>query len=117
MDTSQYNWYAVQPWQLPPEKGIVKVIINKKACFISRFQDTYYAGNAKCPHAGGDLSKGFISGAGEIVCPLHDLKFNLKDGQENTQQGGFCISTYPVKQAQDGQFYIGFLKGNNWFGL
>ena len=32
-----------------------------------------------CPHEGGQLCKGWIDG-GEVVCPLHGYKFNLKTG-------------------------------------
>lgn len=117
IDTSQYNWFALQTWQLPPEGSLIHIHINQKACFLAKYEGFYYAGNSKCPHANGDLSKGYLSSQGEVVCPLHRFKFNLKDGKETTDNGGFCVTTYPVKQAQDEQFYIGFLKTKNWFGF
>jgi ferredoxin-nitrite reductase len=36
-----------------------------------------------CPHAGGQLSKGWIEG-GEAVCPLHRYRFDLKTGACST---------------------------------
>jgi len=117
MDTSQYSWHILQLWQLPEEGRILKISINKKEYFLSRFKNQLYAGKSKCPHANGDLTKGHISANGEIVCPLHRFKFSLKDGKETTSHGGFCVPTYPVKQATDGKFYIGFLKTKNWFGF
>jgi len=117
IDTSQYNWFVLQQWQLPPEGRLVYISINKKNCFLGNYKKVYYAGNSKCPHANGDLSKGYLSSKGEIVCPLHRFKFNLASGKETTGNGGFCVTTYPVKQAQDGEYYIGFLKPKSWFGL
>jgi len=36
-----------------------------------------------CPHEGGQLCNGWIEG-GEVVCPLHGYKFNLKTGACST---------------------------------
>jgi nitrite reductase/ring-hydroxylating ferredoxin subunit len=36
-----------------------------------------------CPHEGGQLCNGWIEG-GEVVCPLHGYKFDLKTGACST---------------------------------
>jgi len=36
-----------------------------------------------CPHEGGQLCDGWIDG-GEVVCPLHGYKFDLKTGACST---------------------------------
>jgi nitrite reductase/ring-hydroxylating ferredoxin subunit len=42
-----------------------------------------YAIQNICPHEGGQLSKGWLEG-GEVVCPLHGYKFDLKTGACST---------------------------------
>jgi len=39
----------------------------------------YYAAQNKCPHLGGDLSKGKLEGT-ILTCPRHGSQFNLTDG-------------------------------------
>lgn len=55
---------------------------------VSAFQDTlliarvggqFYAARARCPHMGGDLTKGSLEGT-VIRCPLHGSRFDLADG-------------------------------------
>ena len=45
--------------------------------------NTKYRVCKRCPHDGGDLSKGFTDEYGNLVCPKHSWKFNLKNG-------GYC---------------------------
>jgi len=85
--------------------------------YLARFKKDYYAGKVKCPHANGNLALGKLTEDAEIVCPLHRFKFNLVNGKETTGNGGFCVQTYPIKQATDGLYYIGFLKKKKWFTL
>jgi len=46
---------------------------------IARIAGKYYATQNKCPHFGGDLSKGNLEGT-TVTCPRHGSKFNLTDG-------------------------------------
>ncbi len=48
----------------------------------------------RCPHKGGPLSEGIISGE-YVFCPLHDWKVSLKDGLVQEPDTG-CVKTYPV---------------------
>lgn len=40
----------------------------------------YYATAGRCPHMGGNLSKGKLEGT-VVTCPLHGSQFDLKDGK------------------------------------
>lgn len=40
----------------------------------------YYAAAGRCPHMGGNLSKGKLEGT-VVTCPLHGSQFDLKDGK------------------------------------
>ena len=46
---------------------------------IARIEGKYYAAQNKCPHFGGDLSKGKLEGT-IVTCPRHGSQFNLTNG-------------------------------------
>ncbi|ARK28584.1 nitrite reductase small subunit NirD [Halalkalibacter krulwichiae] len=48
-----------------------------------------------CPHKGGPLSEGIVSGE-HVFCPLHDWKINMKDGQVQAPDVG-CVKKYEVE--------------------
>ncbi|WP_332697992.1 nitrite reductase small subunit NirD [Halalkalibacter lacteus] len=48
-----------------------------------------------CPHKGGPLSEGIVSGE-HVFCPLHDWKINMKDGKVQAPDVG-CVKKYDVE--------------------
>ncbi|MDX8044821.1 nitrite reductase small subunit NirD [Gracilibacillus sp. S3-1-1] len=57
----------------------------------------------KCPHRGGKLSEGMVSGE-HVFCPLHDWKINLTDGLVQAPDEG-CVKTYKTS-IEDNQVYV-----------
>ncbi|MDT8863014.1 nitrite reductase small subunit NirD [Alkalihalobacillus sp. MEB130] len=55
-----------------------------------------------CPHKGGPLSEGIVSGE-HVFCPLHDWKINVHDGQVQEPDVG-CVKTYEVEVENDSIF-------------
>ena len=51
----------------------------------------------RCPHKGGPLAEGIVSGT-NVVCPLHAWKVNLETGAlaGNANGLGGCVRTFPV---------------------
>jgi nitrite reductase (NADH) small subunit len=49
----------------------------------------------RCPHKGGVLSEGMISGD-SVFCPMHDWKINLNNGKVHEPDIG-CVKTYQVE--------------------
>jgi nitrite reductase/ring-hydroxylating ferredoxin subunit len=78
---------------------------NKKICVVIHNKE-FYACAAKCPHASGIMADGYVDALGNIVCPLHRYKFNLKNGI-NISGEGYFLKTYPVECRNDGVF-VGF---------
>jgi nitrite reductase/ring-hydroxylating ferredoxin subunit len=78
---------------------------NKKIC-VAIHNNELYACAAKCPHASGAMADGYVDALGNIVCPLHRYKFNLKNGR-NVSGEGYFLKTYPVECRNDGVF-VGF---------
>jgi nitrite reductase (NADH) small subunit len=51
----------------------------------------------RCPHRGGPLCDGIVSGAA-VVCPLHAWKIDLGSGEVQRPGGaGACVETYPAR--------------------
>ncbi len=63
-----------------------KVIISgKNYCFI-RTSSGIYAIDDACPHQKTSLSGGFVNAFDEIICPLHEYRFSLKDGSDSSMR-------------------------------
>ena len=87
-------------------KPLHEITINGKRVCIAKVSDELKACAAKCPHAGGDMSQGYVDALGNIVCPLHRYKFSLQNGR-NVSGEGYFLKTYPIEINEKGIF-IGF---------
>ncbi len=58
---------------------MTKVVIAGKEVLIARQGEKFFAADNRCPHLGGNLSKGHLDGH-IVTCPLHKSQFNLGDG-------------------------------------
>lgn len=76
---------------------------NEKIAIFRNSDDEIFALGDKCPHKGGPLSEGMISGR-TVTCPLHNWKLQLDTGQVVAPDEG-CTNTYPIK-VEDGQIYL-----------
>jgi 3-phenylpropionate/trans-cinnamate dioxygenase ferredoxin subunit len=54
--------------------------VNAKTILIANIEGKYYAIDGKCPHAGGDLSKGTLEGK-IVTCPKHGSQFDVTTGK------------------------------------
>lgn len=80
----------------------VMQVSGKKVC-LAKFRDELFAFTAVCPHAGGNLGEGCLTGSGHIVCPVHHYKFNIRNGY-NVSGEGYYLTHWPVAIRQDGVF-------------
>jgi 3-phenylpropionate/trans-cinnamate dioxygenase ferredoxin subunit len=78
---------------------------------LGRFKEEWYGFASVCPHAGAAMLDGYIDGSCRVVCAVHQLKFNLKNGREANGEG-YKLKTYPVEVREDG-IYVGVESG--WF--
>lgn len=58
---------------------ITLIEIGDQRVILTRVEGELYAFNATCPHALGNLGGGFIHN-GEIECPVHGWRFNIRTG-------------------------------------
>ncbi|MBM3118609.1 MAG: Rieske 2Fe-2S domain-containing protein [Chloroflexi bacterium] len=47
---------------------------------LARVGDKYYAIDNRCPHLGGNLSRGRLEGT-VVTCPVHGSQFDVTDGR------------------------------------
>jgi len=116
-DNKKYSWHKISDSLEEISFGanhLIQIEVSGKMVCLSRKGNQLSACVAKCPHAGGRLADGYIDATGNIVCPLHRYKFNLKNGR-NTSGEGYFLKTFPVELREDGVF-IGFEQNNffNW---
>jgi 3-phenylpropionate/trans-cinnamate dioxygenase ferredoxin subunit len=83
--------------------NLTELEVNGKKICVGMVRDRFFACTQKCPHAGGTLAEGHIDAMGNIVCPLHRYKFDLKTGR-NISGEGYFLKTFPVEVRHDGVF-------------
>lgn len=109
MFESVKQWYKIGEteaefqWQ---NNQMCVIEVDGKKVTLARHQEGLYAFAYKCPHASGIMADGFVDATGQVVCPLHRYRFNIKNGR-NTSGEGYYLKTYPLEQRPDG-IYISF---------
>lgn len=82
---------------------IAEIMIAGKAICIIQTTNGLKACSSKCPHASGDLSAGFLDKSGNIICPVHNYHFSLKNGRDTNDEGYF-LKIFKVKENEEGVF-------------
>ena len=98
------NWTQVAPLNDIPKLGARVVRHNGRDIAVFRNDaDEVFAMNDQCPHKGGPLSQGIVSG-NSVTCPLHGMNICFTDGQALAPDEG-CVGTYPAK-VENGTVYL-----------
>ncbi len=85
------------------DNEIAKIEIEEKSICLIKSAEDIKACASKCPHAGNDLSDGFVDKKQNIVCPLHGYRFSMRNGRDINDEGYF-LKIYPVKETPEGIF-------------
>lgn len=108
MAEKKYTWHKIadhiNELDFADNNVAIVEVDGRKMC-IGKFKEEAFAFAHKCPHAGGFLSEGYIDALGNIVCPLHRYKYDIKYGR-NTSGEGYYLKNWPVEIRRDG-VYIG----------
>ena len=99
---SESRWIRVTSLENIPAREGRAVQIGDREIAIFNLGDRLLATSNRCPHKGGPLCDGIVTGA-SVVCPLHAWKVNLANGsvERPASEGERCIETYPVR-VEDG---------------
>jgi nitrite reductase/ring-hydroxylating ferredoxin subunit len=79
------------------------VIFGETRIALILHNETVFAVQDFCTHNKESLSKGSVNYLGEIVCPWHGQRFNLKTGRECGQRSA-DLKAYAVKVNEEGLF-------------
>jgi nitrite reductase [NAD(P)H] small subunit len=80
--------------RIPEGQGRCYVVGAEEIAVFRQRDGRLFATQNRCPHRQGPLSEGVIGG-GQVICPLHAHRFDLKDGGGN--EAGECVQVYVVK--------------------
>jgi nitrite reductase (NADH) small subunit len=92
------SWYRItRAENIPLREGRAVALGDGEEIAIFNLGDRFLAVNNACPHRGGPLADGIVSGD-SVVCPLHAWKVCLTSGEvRRPQDAKACVETYPVK--------------------
>ena len=94
---TESRWVSVARGELIPPREGRSVWIGDREIAIFNLGDGFLATDNQCPHKGGPLCDGIVTGR-SVVCPLHAWKINLESGAvERPGRAGACVTTYPVR--------------------
>ncbi len=98
------TWVEIGQLEDIPKLGsrIVKAEDKNIAVFRTA-NDQVFALKDRCPHKGGHLSQGIVSGE-LVACPLHNWKIDLKTGEATAPDKG-CTRRYEVK-CENGRLWL-----------
>ncbi|MBL7848093.1 MAG: Rieske 2Fe-2S domain-containing protein [Cyclobacteriaceae bacterium] len=74
----------------------------KRICLV-RTPEQLLAVEDKCSHNGESLSRGQVNYLGEVVCPWHGYRFNLRTGRESGERSN-DLEVFPTRADEDGVF-------------
>ena len=99
------KWVRVTQCENIPLREGRSVRIDTHEIAIFNLGDRFFAIDNACPHKGGPLSEGIVSG-NTVVCPLHAWKVDLETGSVMNQAGAVpCVARYPTR-VHDGVIQI-----------
>ncbi|MEX1229102.1 MAG: iron-sulfur cluster assembly protein [Planctomycetaceae bacterium] len=96
-----------------PAEGRLSVFIDDEPALLIRLGDTIYGIEDVCTHDGQPLTEGPII-EGQIVCPRHGARFDLKTGQATCMPATQPIATFAV-EIRDGEIYARRRSANETF--
>lgn len=90
------NWIDVTAADGVPEDDVIGIDIAGKSLALYQVEGEIYATDNICTHGNARLCDGFLEGH-EIECPLHQGKFDIRNGKAMCAPLTEDIRTYPVK--------------------
>jgi nitrite reductase (NADH) small subunit len=94
------KWIRVTTTENVPLREGRCVQIGEDEIAIFNLGDRFVAVDNACPHRGGPLCDGIVSGA-TVTCPLHGYKVSLDTGHMLKPDLAVKVETYPVRVEGD----------------
>jgi nitrite reductase (NADH) small subunit len=91
------TWVRIAPCHDLPLREGRAVKVGDREIAIFNLGDRFLAVDNRCPHKGGPLADGILSGAA-VVCPLHGWKISLETGEGlNSAGASSCVETFRTR--------------------
>jgi len=90
------RWSLITKVENIPQREGRAVKIGDEELAIFHVGDRYLTIENKCPHKGGPLCDGILSGT-SVVCPLHGRRFDLETGMAVRASEPACVATFPTR--------------------
>ena len=90
------DWTAITKAEDIPLREGRAVTVGETVIAIFHLEDRYLTIQNKCPHKGGPLCDGIVSGT-TVVCPLHGRRFDLESGMAVRASEPSGVATYPTR--------------------
>ena len=85
---------------VPPREGRAALVAGREIA-IFNLGHRFVAVDNRCPHRGGPLADGIVSGSA-VVCPLHAWKVSLESGGvQRPGDAAACVHVYPTRVEED----------------
>ncbi|MCA8995718.1 MAG: Rieske 2Fe-2S domain-containing protein [Planctomycetaceae bacterium] len=96
------DWHRVcDPSEIPLGTG-KEITVQDRVLAVFRTDDAFHVLDGICPHAGGPLGAGTLTGS-IVTCPWHGWQFDVTTGQHCLSQQ-ICQPSFPVKVEADGLY-------------
>jgi naphthalene 1,2-dioxygenase system ferredoxin subunit len=79
-----------------PTDDVIGIVVAGRNLAIYAVEDAVYATDNLCTHGHARLCDGFLEGH-EIECPLHQGRFDVRDGRALCNPATEALRSYPVK--------------------
>jgi len=93
---SQDHWIDALAASALPADDVIGVDVDGRDIALYAVGDAVYATDNLCTHGHARLCDGFLDGH-EIECPLHQGKFDVRDGRPMCEPAVDPLRSYPVK--------------------
>jgi nitrite reductase (NADH) small subunit len=90
------QWIRVTTTESIPRREGRAVSLGGRELAIFNLGDRFLAVENRCPHQGGPLADGIVSGCA-VVCPLHAWRVRLDSGHVDRPGGAACVRTFATR--------------------
>ena len=90
------EWKAVSTERAVRDAGVAAVRVDEREIALYAVSGAIYATENRCTHGEARLSDGFLLDD-EIECPLHQGRFNVRDGRPMCAPLREGVTVFPVK--------------------
>ncbi|MBV9080462.1 MAG: non-heme iron oxygenase ferredoxin subunit [Elusimicrobia bacterium] len=97
------DWVRVIDKSKLSPHGLTSIEVDGRRICLASAGGTLFAVDDRCTHAEALLSSGDVE-EGEVVCPLHGARFDLKTGEAMTPPATRPVQTHEVKIDGNGVF-------------